>query len=346
VQGCGIGRSQSRLQASRLRVDVWSMFHPATPKLFTFQQQTGTKRPFSDLFLFFLKVDAEIGAAIRESGIPRSELFITTKFWPHFAAPENVELCLDLSLKNMGLDYVDLYLAHWPHAEKAISREALEKARANATASKADRGILTQSRNGNDNSSVVDWEHTSGNLAKLAGTVIFIDHFQSRSPDFFSPLGQKGSFVPTWNALKRLVSTGKTRAVGVSNFSIGDLKEILPYADDVPISCNQVEVHPWLPNNELISFMREHDILATCYSPFAGQKSDGKTLINDPAVVKLAEENAVDVGQLLQSWAVQRGTIPLGKSQTECEYSISSVEIVISPFDLEYHGMTLPFIPH
>lgn len=105
----------------------------------------------------------------------------------------------------------------------------------------------------------------------------------------------------------------------MSNFSIGDLKEILPYADDVPISCNQVEVHPWLPNNELISFMREHGILATCYSPFAGQKSDGKTLVNDPDVVKLAEANAMDVGQLLQSWAVQRGTVPLGKSQTECE---------------------------
>ncbi|KEF53402.1 uncharacterized protein A1O9_10377 [Exophiala aquamarina CBS 119918] len=225
-------------------------------------------------------VDAEIGQAIRESGIPRSELFITTKFWPHFAAPENVELCLDQSLKNMGLDYVDLYLAHWPHAEKPISRQALENAIANPTASKAERGILTKTKNGNENAS-------------------------------------KGSFIPTWNALKKLVVTGKTRAVGVSNFSIGDLKEIIPHADDVPVSCNQVEAHPWLPNNELISFMREHGILATCYSPFAGQQADGKTLLKDPTVVKLAEENSVDIGQLLQSWAVQRGTVPLGKSQTE-----------------------------
>jgi len=141
--------------------------------------------------------------------------------------------------------------------------------------------------------------------------------------DFFPlPLnstGEKGSFIPTWNALKRLVATGKTRAVGVSNFSINDLKDIIPHAADVPISCNQIEVHPWLPNNELISFMRDHGILATCYSPFAGQQADGKTLLKDPTVVKLADENAVDIGQLLQSWAVQRGTVPLGKSQTECE---------------------------
>lgn len=69
----------------------------------------------------------------------------------------------------MGLDYIDLYLAHWPHAEKSISREALENAKASPTASKAERGILTETRNGNENASVIDWEHTSANIAKLAG---------------------------------------------------------------------------------------------------------------------------------------------------------------------------------
>lgn len=88
------------------------------------------------------KVDEEVGAAIRESGIPRSEIFITTKFWPHFAAPENVELCLDLSLKKMGLDYVDLLLAHWPVAFKPISREALEKANTGPGVTDAQRGIM------------------------------------------------------------------------------------------------------------------------------------------------------------------------------------------------------------
>lgn len=117
--------------------------------------------------------------------------------------------------------------------------------------------------------------------------------------------------------MQKIVATGKTRAVGVSNFSISDIKAILPYTQDIPIACNQVEVHPWLPNNELISFAKEHDILTTCYSPFAGQKSDGETLIKDPTVIKIAEKNGMDVGQCLQSWAVQRGTVPLGKSATE-----------------------------
>lgn len=117
--------------------------------------------------------------------------------------------------------------------------------------------------------------------------------------------------------MKKLVSTGKTRAIGVSNFSIADIQDILPHATEIPISCNQVEVHPWLPNSQLIDFCKKHDILTTCYSPFAGQKDDGKTLLQDDTVNKLAEKNDMGVGQLLQSWAVQRGTVPLGKSATE-----------------------------
>lgn len=117
--------------------------------------------------------------------------------------------------------------------------------------------------------------------------------------------------------MQKLVATGKARAVGVSNFSISDIEALLPYTKDVPISCNQVEVHPWLPNTELIDFAKKHDILTTCYSPFAGQKDDGETLLQDSTVKKLAEKNNMGVGQLLQSWAVQRGTVPLGKSATE-----------------------------
>lgn len=97
MQRCYLSRFESRLQTPRLCLDV----RPAS-KHFVNQSLTNTR----------YGVDEEVGAAIRESGIPRSEIFITSKFWPHFAAPENVELCLDQVLKNMGLDYVDLFLAH------------------------------------------------------------------------------------------------------------------------------------------------------------------------------------------------------------------------------------------
>ena len=110
------------------------------------------------------KVDEQIGEAIRESGIPRSEIFITTKFWPHFAAPEYVELCLDQCLRNMGLDYIDLFLAHWPFAFKPISHDALKNAKANG--SNEEKGILEDPKTGKR---VIDWEHTSANIAQKAG---------------------------------------------------------------------------------------------------------------------------------------------------------------------------------
>jgi glycerol 2-dehydrogenase (NADP+) len=115
--------------------------------------------------------------------------------------------------------------------------------------------------------------------------------------------------------MEALVKKGKARTIGVSNFSITELQEVIDHAE-IPISCNQIEVHPWLPQNELIAFGNKHGTLTTCYSPFAGQKEDGATLLKDDKVKALAEKNSMDVGQLLQSWAVQRGTVPLGKSAT------------------------------
>ena len=116
--------------------------------------------------------------------------------------------------------------------------------------------------------------------------------------------------------MQNLVNKCKARTIGLSNFSIAGIQELLPHENDVPISCNQVEVHPWFPNNDLIAFGKEHRILTTCYSPFGGQKASGESLRKDATVLKLAEKNSMDVGQLLQSWAVQRGTLPLGKSST------------------------------
>jgi len=86
--------------------------------------------------------------------------------------------------------------------------------------------------------------------------------------------GKEGSFIPTWKAMEALVQQGKARAIGLSNFSIQELQDILDEVRDIPISCNQIEVHPWLPQNELIDFAKENGILTTCYSPFAGQKKE------------------------------------------------------------------------
>ena len=72
---------------------------------------------------------------------------------------------------------------------------------------------------------------------------------------------------------------------------IADLKVLLPHAQDIPISANQVEVHPWFPQKKLIAFHNAHGIVTTCFSPFAGQKADGRTLIHDPTVQTLAKKS-------------------------------------------------------
>ncbi|KAK5171079.1 uncharacterized protein LTR77_004223 [Saxophila tyrrhenica] len=236
-------------------------------------------------------VDQPVSQAIKESGIPREEIFITSKFWPHFGSPENVELCLDKVLDNMGLEYLDLYLAHWPVVWKPASRQALEKARSGPDTTREDKGQLYDG-----DKPVMDWEHCTKNIA--------------------SKRGHEGSFVPTWKAMQECVRKGKAKAVGVSNFSITEIEELLPHEGDVPVACNQVECHPWLPQREMVEFAKKHGIAISCYSPFAGQKADGATLLKDEKVVKLAEKNGMDVGQFLHSWAVQRGTVPLGKSAT------------------------------
>ena len=240
-----------------------------------------------------------VGAAIRDSKVPRSELFITSKLWPQFGAPENVEKCLDLCLQNMGIDYVDLFLAHWPVVLKARSNISTAKAFPDAT--DAEKAIATDAHG----AAIVDWTHTCQSIAAANG--------------------QQGSFIPTWQAMQRLIETRKARAVGVSNFNIVQLQEILSVGGTVPVSCNQAEAHPWFPNTQLLEFMQKAEIMKTVFCPFAGQKVGSTSLVTDPLVLRLAEKNEMGAGQLLQSWAVQRGTIPLGKSQSPGQQSLALV---------------------
>lgn len=243
-------------------------------------------------------MDEQVGAAIRDSKIPREEIFITSKFWPSFGAPENVEKCLDLSLKGMGLEYFDLFLAHWPVAFQ-VQPDRIASARAFPGATDEDKAIVT----GVNGKPAIDWAHTAESIAAADG--------------------QRGSAKPTWQALQKLVETKKVRAVGVSNFNIEQLKEVISVGGDVPVSCNQVEAHPWFPNTELLKFMREQGILETVYCPLGGKGKKGTLLVEEPLVKELASKNSMGEGQLLQSWAVQRGTIPLGKSQNAGEMNQS-----------------------
>lgn len=120
----------------------------------------------------------------------------------------------------------------------------------------------------------------------------------------------------TWKKMEDIYRQGKAKSLGVSNFSIKNLEKLLPHVSpDIPLTVNQIEAHPWLPNTELIKYCRARNIIVQTFSPLGGRPREGrKRLVEDSTVKLVAEKRGCAIGQLLQSWAVQRGTIPLGRS--------------------------------
>ncbi|KAF9537738.1 hypothetical protein EC957_007705 [Mortierella hygrophila] len=219
--------------------------------------------------------EKEVGEAIRESNIPREQLFVTTKLWNNSHRPEDVLPALEASLKNLGLEYVDLYLMHWPIAFKsgpaAVARDE-------------------------------------------AGKLIFEDV----------------DIVATYQAMEKLVETGKTKAIGVSNFSIKNLEKILAVAKIVP-AANQVELHPENPQWELLEFCKAKGIHLTAYSPLGSTDSP---LIKRDEISKIAAKHNTNNANVLIAWGQQRGTSVIPKSVTESRIISNFKDIELDQEDL------------
>jgi diketogulonate reductase-like aldo/keto reductase len=178
--------------------------------------------------------EESVGAAIRISGIPRESIFVTTKLWnSDHGSPERA---LDTSLRKLKMDYVDLYLIHFPVRQRRQS----------------------------------------------------------------------------WRALEALQKKGKTRSIGVSNFTIAHLSELLAESETVP-AVNQVEFHPYLYQQDLLAFCRAKGIVVEAYSPL----THGERL-KDPKLVAIAKKysspKAKSTAQILIRWALQHGLVVLPKS--------------------------------
>jgi len=187
-----------------------------------------------------------VGEAIRESGVPRDELFVVTKLGEN----SDVQGSFNASLKNLGLDYIDLWLMHWPLSMKNGRTYAPEE----------------------------------------------------------SP-----TFVETWKGMEKVLEGGKVKSIGVSNFSVKTLEVLLKEAKIVPVT-NQVELHPAYPQTELLEYCKSKNIILTAYSPL-GQNNP--FFFNNATLQKVARDEGGTVGQVLISWAVQRGTIVVPKSEKE-----------------------------
>lgn len=122
------------------------------------------------------------------------------------------------------------------------------------------------------------------------------------------PLPGVGDFVDTWHALEELYATGRARAIGVSNFTEGHLRRLAETSTVVP-AVNQVEVHPYLSQNPLRAYGREHGIVTEAWSPIA----QGRVL-DDPELVRIGQAHGRTPAQVALRWHLQRGDVVFPKT--------------------------------
>ena len=212
--------------------------------------------------------EADIGRAFAESFqeglVSREDLWVTSKLWNDSHTPEDVQPELEATLSDLRLDYLDLFLIHWPVA-----------------------------------------------LKKGVGFPL--------SPEKMVSLDDL-PLEATWGAMESLVDKGLCRHLGVSNCSQTKLQSLMAGAKLKP-ELNQVELHPYLQQNDLLEFCRRNGIHMTAYSPLGSpdrpdslKASDEPVLMADPTVVEIANRHGVSPAQVLIAWAIHRGTAVIPKS--------------------------------
>jgi len=181
-----------------------------------------------------------VGQGIREglaeTGIAREELFVTSKVWNADHGYDAARAAYETSLNKLGLDYLDLYLIHWP---------------------------------------------------------------------------VKGKYKETWRALESLYTDDGVKAIGVSNFQIHHLEDLLGGAKVKPM-VNQVELHPYLTQEELLAYSKRQGIQLEAWSPLMqGQ------LLDHPLLQEIAGRHGKSVAQIILRWDLQRGIVTIPKSTKE-----------------------------
>lgn len=123
------------------------------------------------------------------------------------------------------------------------------------------------------------------------------------------------SLKECWQTLEQLVDEGKVRHIGVSNFKQSELENLLAYAR-VPPAVNQIELHPRLPQTQLVDFCRKQGIGMTAYSPLGRGDVKQAGLLSSPVVLQIAQSHAVSPASVLLRWNIQRGVVVIPKSVT------------------------------
>lgn len=181
----------------------------------------------------FYENEAGVGKGIRESGVPRDEIFVTTKVWNTDQGYDSTLAAFERSRKKLDLDYIDLYLVHWPGRDK---------------------------------------------------------------------------YIETWKALEKLYKEGLVRAIGVSNFQIHHLQNLMANSEIVPM-VNQVEYHPRLTQKELHAFCKDQRIQLEAWSPLMRGE-----VLQHPAITEIAQRYGKTPAQVVLRWDLQQEAVTIPKS--------------------------------
>jgi 2,5-diketo-D-gluconate reductase A len=200
--------------------------------------------------------EKEVGQAIAKSGLDRADVFVTTKLNNGAHLPDDARRAFDGSLKALGMDYVDLFLIHWP-----------------------------------------------------------------------LPTRYDGDFVITWDTLEEFYRDGRARSIGVSNFQAHHLRR-LHTESEIPPAIDQIEVNPYLTQDELRGFCAEHQIAVEAWSPIARGRA-----LHDPTITEIAQRAGKTVAQVILRWHIERGDIVFPKS-----VSPARIRENIDIFDFELSG--------
>lgn len=177
-----------------------------------------------------------VGQAVKDSGIPREEIFITSKVWNDDQGYESTLKAFEETLEKLGTDYLDLYLIHWPVS---------------------------------------------------------------------------GKYKDTYRALEKLYEEGKVRAIGVSNFHVHHLEDLMEDCTITPM-VDQVEFHPHLTQSDLRKFCQDNNIQFEAWSPLKKGR-----LFEDPTLMEIAEAHGKTAAQVMLRWDIQHGVVTIPKSIRE-----------------------------
>jgi diketogulonate reductase-like aldo/keto reductase len=200
-----------------------------------------------------------VGQAIKESGICREEIFVTTKVWNTDIRSHNTIQAIDESLKKLQLEYLDLILLHW----------------------------------------CVD------------------------------------GFLDAYKDLEIAYKQGKVKAIGLSNFSIDQIKQLKKIIDITPMM-NQIESHPYFDNQEVIDYCLNNDIAITVWRPLGGGTVNN--VMSDELIVKIAKKYHKTAAQILIRWHLQRGVVVIPKSvhqeRIKQNFEVFDFELTDQDFEL------------